>query len=61
MRSTVLAFLLLSARGGVAALAAWLWQLHRRGRRAMMLQAAAVLLLPVLLTQGVKTGIRASR
>ena len=45
----------------LAALAAWLWQLHRRGRRAMMLQAAAVLLLPVLLTQGVKTGIRASR
>ena len=45
----------------LAALAAWLWQLHRRGRRAMMLRAAAILLLPVLLTQGVKTGIRATR
>ncbi len=44
----------------LAALAAWLWQLRRRGGRAM-LRAAAILLLPVLLTQGVKTGIRASR
>ncbi|MGN0772356.1 MAG: DUF6020 family protein [Candidatus Ventricola sp.] len=45
----------------LAALAAWLWQLYRRGRRAMMLRAAVILLLPVLLTQGVKTGIRAAR
>lgn len=45
----------------LAALAAWLWNLYRRGRRRQMLRAAAILLLPVLLTQGIKTGIRAAR
>lgn len=43
----------------MAALAAWLWLLHKEKRHALMLRAAVILLVPVLLTQGVKTGIRA--
>lgn len=44
----------------LAALAAWLYQLWKRGRRRWMPRAAVLLLLPVLLTQGVKAGIEAA-
>lgn len=43
----------------LAALAAWMCQLWQRGRRKWMPRAAVILLLPVLLTQGVKSGIEA--